>query len=162
MHEASGLSKAVWTNADFGDMGWHDSLLHGIAFEATDNDDPDFALAIDLDYIVQWVHGSSAFSFWVAPVTLVFENAWNVRVQGTFEQMDMAEVLDLHHVRHFSNLAGVEFDEWHLDGDGFDIRIDSSGFTQYFRQEPILTDAQWLSGEERGGVSFARTSFEAR
>lgn len=92
VHRASGLSKTVWTNADFGAMGWHDASLHGIAFCATGDEDPDYSLALDLDYIVEWVHGDSAFSFWIAPVTLVFENAWNVRVQGTFQQMDMAEV----------------------------------------------------------------------
>lgn len=162
VHEPSGLSKSVWTNLDFDLMGWHDSVLHGIALGATDDDDPDLCLTLDLDYIVQWVDGAPTFSFWLAPVSLVFENAWNLRLEGTIEQMDSAELLDLHHLRHFANPAGVEFDEGHVEGDGFDIRVDATSFTQYFRRPPILTESQWLSDEDRGGVSFDRVPFDSR
>ncbi len=160
LHVPSGLGKSVSTHRDYASMGWHDAQLHGVAFGATDGDDPDYSFALDLDYIVRWIHGDPVFSFWIAPVTLVFENAWNVRIEGTFEQMNMAEVVDMHHVRHFANAAGVEFDEWHVQGDGFDVRIDSSGFTQYFRRAPILSESQWLPEEERSGVSFSRATFD--
>lgn len=100
------------------------------------------------------------YSFWVAPVTLVFENAWNVRMSGAIGQMDMAELFGLNRVRHFTNAAGVEFDEWHVEGDGFEIAVEASGFTQYFRQEPILTPSQRLTRAQRRGVSFDRVTLD--
>lgn len=30
-HLPSGLSKAIWTEADFAEMGWHDSHIHALS-----------------------------------------------------------------------------------------------------------------------------------
>ena len=153
----------MWSSADFTQMGWHDSQLHGMAFVATDDLEPEHSLLLDLDYIVRWVDGpkpDSHYTFWVAPVTLAFDNAWDVRLSGVIDQLDMAEVLDLHLVRSFENAAGVHFDEWHLEGDGFDLRVLSSDFKQYVRRPPIHTNAQSLGTSERGGPSFDRVGFD--
>jgi hypothetical protein len=70
--EAHSLEKALWSDADFDVMGWHDATVHAIAFEESDDR---AALLIDLDYIVRWIEPqplSRSFSFLVAPATLVF------------------------------------------------------------------------------------------
>jgi hypothetical protein len=68
------LEKAVWTDADFAVMGWHDATVHAIGF----GEDHDRALLmLDLDYIVRWIDPQPPheyFTFFVAPATLVFEN----------------------------------------------------------------------------------------
>lgn len=89
------LDKALWTDADFALMGWHDATVHAIAFNA---DDDHAELVLDVDYIVRWIDPqppSKYFSFLVAPATLVFENVWslegNVRAHHT-----TLETADLH------------------------------------------------------------------
>ncbi len=66
--EALAVEKAVWTDADFDRMGWHDATVHALAFEESDDQ---ASLLIDLDYIVRWIEPqppSRYFSFLVAPV----------------------------------------------------------------------------------------------
>jgi hypothetical protein len=46
------LAKAVWTEADFDAMGWHDNAIYAIAVEPVP-DNPG-RLLLDLDYIVEW------------------------------------------------------------------------------------------------------------
>ncbi|MFG3498120.1 hypothetical protein [Streptomyces sp. NPDC047928] len=71
-HEESGLTKSVWSDADFEAMGWHDATVHGLYVQETDADLP--RLLLDLNYIVRWVHPvrpAKHFSFWISPATLV-------------------------------------------------------------------------------------------
>lgn len=70
------VTKALWTDADFDAMGWHDNAVHAIALEPA-SDDPG-SLLLDIDYIVEWEpsavpHG--LLSFWVCPATLIFHQA---------------------------------------------------------------------------------------
>jgi hypothetical protein len=52
----SGLSKAVWTDADFPVMGWHDCRIHAVSVAEHEDDTlPPTRLLLDLDYIVRWV-----------------------------------------------------------------------------------------------------------
>ena len=50
--------RAVWSDADFEQMGWHDATVWAVAFLATDPRetlDSSGELALDIDYIVQWI-----------------------------------------------------------------------------------------------------------
>jgi hypothetical protein len=71
------LEKAVWAEADFEQMGWHDVHVHAFAFR------PEiFELWLDIDYIFSWVDphgGETHYSFWVAPATLAFENVYDLK-----------------------------------------------------------------------------------
>jgi hypothetical protein len=72
------LEKAVWTDADFVTMGWHDATVHAIAFH---EDEQNAELLLDLDYIVRWIDPeppAEHLTFLVAPATLVFENVWGL------------------------------------------------------------------------------------
>jgi hypothetical protein len=67
------LDRAVWTDADFETMGWHDNAVHAISFA----DDESSRLLLDLDYILRWLQPEPPkknFSFLIAPATLIFEN----------------------------------------------------------------------------------------
>jgi hypothetical protein len=148
--------KSLWTEEDFGQMCWHDNRLWSQAFYLDD-----YIYAIDIDYIVKWVQpdsGENYFSFWVSPATMCFENAFDIdsqiRIAGVYE-LEISELrqvaLGLTPNRQFRQYR-YEFALLH----GGSISLHATGFKLYIRQPPRHTTAQWLSIEERGGISFDR------
>jgi hypothetical protein len=154
---ASGLSKAVWTDADFPVMGWHDSRVHALSV-LEDDDLPPGRLLLDLDYIVRWVEparGEQHFTFWVAPATLVFEQAWDIT--GDIGPLHGSlEIADLHRLDPPDDRP---YPAWHLEGHEFGLRFRARGFRQYVRARPRHVDRQVLTMAERGGLSFAERAF---
>lgn len=72
------LEKTLWTDQDYDHMGWHDCRIHTMAADLNA-----FEFALDIDYIFEWVHpndGEHYFSFWISPVTMVFENAFSITI----------------------------------------------------------------------------------
>lgn len=151
------VTKALWTDADFDAMGWHDNAVHAIALEPA-SDDPG-SLLLDIDYIVQWepcaVPGR-LLNFWVSPATLIFHDAWDlitdINLQGWSFQLSIESV-----DRSGPNQRGSF--NWVIAGDLFSMNFRARGFTQYLRQAPIYTSRQRLSVEERGGLSFAQHGY---
>jgi hypothetical protein len=148
------LHAMTWDDSDFDDMGWHDVHVHAWA-ALTD----EFAFALDLDHILEWVHPAEPgghFRFRIAPATLVFVNVVDVRVD------------------HGSAQGGLELDRivrddprptpngrmidhrWPLDAHEGSITLRATGFRQFLRRPPVLADLRRLSLAERGGISFAR------
>ena len=75
MHDKFDAEKWQWTEQDFERMVWHDCFLYAMAFPPNS-----FELLLDIDYIFKWVEPEEQdqpFKFWVAPVTLVFENVYD-------------------------------------------------------------------------------------
>lgn len=75
MPEPYQIEKWIWTEGDFERMGWHDCLVHALAFSPET-----FELSLDIDYILDWPHsalGSTGSGFWTAPATMVFENMYD-------------------------------------------------------------------------------------
>ncbi|MEV0290898.1 hypothetical protein AB0H36_42795 [Kribbella sp. NPDC050820] len=154
-HEPSGLTKATWTDADFAVMGWHDCRIHAVSIgEYDDGTLPPARVLLDVDYIVRWVDGQ-AFSFWIAPATLVFEGAWEIR--GDFGPLH--ELLEIDALHRLDPPDATPDPLWHLEGHNFDLRLRSAGFTQYLRRPPQHVRRQLLTPAERGGLSFAEHSF---
>ena len=154
--EAHALGKALWTDADFELMGWHDATIHAIAFEWSDDQ---AALLIDLDYIVHWIKPqppSQAFSFLVAPATLVFENVWSL--DGDLSaQRTLLEIADLHRLEaETDRQRNAMVSPWRIEGQNFELRFFAAGFHQHFRTVPRPSASQRLSADERGGISFAQ------
>ena len=150
--------KAIWTDADFDRMGWHDAALHAVAVEP-DSECPG-RLLLDLDYIVDWIKPEPpaiAYQWWLCPSTLVFASAWNL-------------VGDISIVRQafepgFDRITRSEPDEhgyrdWTINGHEFTLTVRSPGFTQYLRQPPMLSTRQRLTSAERGGLSFSERAYE--
>ncbi|MFF4169652.1 hypothetical protein [Streptomyces sp. NPDC001744] len=159
-HQASGLSKSVWSDADFEEMGWHDATVHALYVQQTDDILP--RLLLDLDYIVRWVHPvrpAKNFSFWVAPATLVFEDVWDL--EGDLDFKGTPPDLEIDEVRRLVPDNGrQDLPQWHIQGHAFDLKFRASCFRQYFRRAPQFTSAQVLSDAERGGCCFTEVGFD--
>ncbi len=157
MTDPSGLSKAVWTDADFPQLGWHDSRIHAIAL-TEDEDLPPGRLLLDLDYIVRWVEPARRqqyFSFWIAPATLVFDQAWDI-TGDVGPLYGGLEIADLHRLDPPDDKP---YPAWHLEGHEFELKFRARGFRQYFRRPPQHVDRQVLTLAQRGGLSFAEQAF---
>jgi hypothetical protein len=157
-HQESGLTKSVWSDADFEEMGWHDATIHGLSAQVTEGAS---RLLLDLDYIVRWVQPvppAVHFSFWVAPATLVFRDVWDLEGDLDFTGSPLAlEVADIH--RRTVDGRQRYGPLWHIDGHAFGLRFHASGYRQYIRQAPILQSGQVLPRAERGDCSFAELGF---
>ncbi|MBK6010446.1 hypothetical protein [Streptomyces sp. MBT53] len=158
-HQESGLSKSVWSDADFPEMGWHDATVHGLSVQPTDDVLP--RLLLDLDYIVRWVHPvppETYFSFWVAPATLVFDDVWDL--EGDLDFKGTAPDLEIDGVHRL--VPGDGRDDlplWHIEGHAFDLRFRASGYRQYVRKAPTLATRQALPYADRGGCAFTEVGF---
>jgi len=158
-HDASGLSKATWTDADFVQMGWHDCRVHAVSIaDGPDDTLPPNRLLLDLDYIVRWVEPEKRrghFTFWVAPATLAFDGAWSI--EGTLGPLDYGlEIAEIHRQVSTDDHADPS---WRIEGHNFELRFRASGYTQYIRQLPRHLPRQELRLAERDGLTFAERSF---
>ena len=147
------LEKAVWTDADFEQMGWHDCQVHAIAFDAQN-----WSLLLDLDYIFKWDEPKPPdqnYGFWIAPVTLKFLNAHSVSADFDIKHLELA-IADVHRgkSRETPNGAMTEF-LYHLECQEGSLRLWATGFQMIVRREPILKRVQCLELRERGGVSMS-------
>ena len=150
------ITRAVWTDADFEQMGWHDATIHALAFR---EEAGCAELLLDIDYIVLWnapVKPNAALSFTVAPATLIFENVWSLEGDLAADRVrlriDAIRRCDPEDDRQ--RTANVV--PWIIEGDRFEIRLLASGFRQHFRARAIDAGAeQSFALERRGGVSFA-------
>lgn len=158
-HEDPGLEKAVWSDADFARMGWHDVRIHGLYVERTDAVLP--RLLFDLDYVVRWVRPTppeTYFSFWLSPATLVFEDVWDLEGDLDFTGLGVDLEIDALH-RLTPEGRWPDQPLWHIEGHAFDLRFRASGYRQYLRQPPRHSPRLVLGHAERGGASFDETAF---
>lgn len=157
MTEPYRLEKPLWTADDFEVMGWHDSRLWAMVA-----DEERFEFAMDLDYIFNWVHpgpDETYFKFWVAPVTMVFENAYDVTINIESRQGGI-EVADLHREDSKPAPNGALTDyRFRFECQEGEISLRATGYRLYVRSEPRLMQAQCFSLEERGGISVERRVF---
>jgi hypothetical protein len=150
------LEKAVWTDADFDTMGWHDATVHAMAFH---EDEHNAELLLDLDYIVRWIDPeppAEHFTFLVAPATLVFENVWYLdgelgTASRTLLQIQGIVRRDPENDRQREMGLQLWAVEW---SQGHELTLLASGFRQHFRRRPIRVEGQWLELDERNGISF--------
>ncbi len=146
--------KPLWTADDFEIMGWHDSRVWAMVA-----DEEKFEFAMDLDYIFKWVHpgpGETYFKFWVAPVTMVFENAYDVTIEIESRQGGI-EVADLHREEPKLTPNGSLTDYlFRFECQEGEISLRATGYRLYVRSVPRLMQGQCFSLEERGGISVER------
>lgn len=154
-HTESGLEKSVWTDGDLENLGFHDAQI--IAMALTESGEAGRSRVLfDLDYLVRWVQPAApetTFSFWIAPVTLAFEDVW--ALAGELAHAD----LSIDWIRRLPEDPGPG---WHIDGHMFDLYLTSwAGFTMTVRRPPVLVGRQRLALAQRGGVSFDEMPFDA-
>ena len=153
------LTKALWDDSDVAVMGWHDSTVWPMLVNPGD-----YEFLIDLDYIFEWVEprtGEVSFKFWVAPVTMVFDNVESLRID--IESSNGAiEIADLYRENPELTSHG-EFTRhtYRFSCQDGEFSLKSTGFHMFVRQTPILCEGQSRNLLERGGVSFERTTCAA-
>jgi hypothetical protein len=163
-HEPSGLVKYMWTEADFTEMGWSDCIIHAISVgghdgEQDDDRIPNGRLLLDLDYIVRWVKPvppSPHYSYWIAPATLVFENAWDM--DGGIAPSDDG-LMEVYELERLPSPDDRPHPVWDFHGWNFGLSVRATGYTQYIRQQPQHTTTSPLTMAQRGGLSFAEVPF---
>lgn len=145
--------KKIWDDSDFNDMGWHDCTIWAIG------SNPDASmLSIDLDYIFKWVDpapGERNYKFWVSPVTMIFENVRDVKIEldygpGTFEISELSRADPQQ-----SPVAGSIDFAFHFECQEGSIKFRANGFKMHVRRDPILIGQQRLNFLDRNGFYLA-------
>lgn len=156
MSEPYQLEKALWTSDDFERMGWHDARVWAMtACEEVG------ALFLDLDYIFLWVapeRRKEIYRFWVAPVTMVFKGAFEIEIDIK-SQNGAIQVDDLHRTDPRQEGANTSYRFEFKCHEGA-ISLRAADYQFYVRSKPRLISEQWLSLEERGGISVERRAVE--
>jgi hypothetical protein len=149
------LSKAVWTDADFEQMGWHDATLWSWKYSSKTKE-----LKLDIDYIVRWIEPklpNGSYSFVVAPATLVFYGATQPGETLDKNQGELIEILDL-------EKDGDTYQLIHMPvgfGDERTTQFKATGYQQVFREAPRHTGTRTSIGRSRAQpVSFDLTPYK--
>lgn len=154
------LEKQIWTIDDFEKMGWHDCKIHAVAF-----DEFNYKLLFDIDYIFEWVgpEEDGYYGFWISPVTLIFENVYDVKFELYYDLEIIIEDLERTNPSKPNNGDFINEDiewEWIIETTNGQIIFKSVGYTQYIRKVPVYKKAQELNFKERGEYSFLVENFE--
>jgi len=164
------LEKSVWTDADFERMGWHDCPIHAIAFDSDDIKIENNlilsagSLVFDIDYIFKWIHPEKedgCYSFWIAPCTLMFKNVDTVEINlntGSMivEEQDIEEIIWTKEKRERTGYPTYIQNNWKIKLFSGFIGFSAENYIQTVKGKPVLTTAQRLTNEERGGINFNR------
>ena len=149
-------------DSEFETISWHDNVIYGLRFDVGDAARGDWRsdLVLDIDHIVEWVRGENGIRFRVAPATLTFHDATDLRIgvdfgdsggQTTMNELSIADItrvpiadrkitLDRPYYRWRIEL------NWPRDGE---ISFGASGLTQELRAAPELLDEQRFSVLDR-------------
>jgi hypothetical protein len=153
----------IHTVADFEGLSWHDCHIWGLELRAGAPEEDDWTsdLALDLDFIADWLCGvDGATRFRVAPATLVFHGVSDLRIaidwgrsdfqvalhDASIDRIDREPVADQKVYRDRPYYRWTIRFNWPRGGE---IGFGAVGFTQTLHAEPVLSDAQRLSPSQR-------------
>lgn len=148
------LEKTIWSDVDFEVMGWKDAHIHAIATIPES-----FELLLDIDYVVRWVDPTPPddyFTFWVAPATLVFNNVHDVEVHLESQTGEFSICSINRSDEQATQNKKLTDWLWKIDTYEDSLSFRATGYQQYFRTQPILTQSQRLNFDLRNGISFKR------
>jgi hypothetical protein len=136
-------------------MGWHD----GTIWSMLGNPDA-FELLFDLDYIFKWVEPNDKetyYKFWVAPVTMLFENIHDIYIDIESE-LGKIEIVNFHReiIKETINSKFIEY-LYRFECQEGEISLIATKYTMFVREIPELLQSQSFKLEQRKGISFART-----
>jgi len=156
----------TYTEADFDGLSWHDCSIWGLEFRVGDFEDDDALsdLALDIDFIVDWVCGvGTRPQFRVAPASLVFHGVTSLRISLADMHSDYQTALYPLQIRRIERRPVADqkvyldrrYDAWtiHLNTPSpGEIHFGAVAFTQRLRADPVLIESQRLSfsGRRRG------------
>jgi hypothetical protein len=156
--EAYKLEKTLWTDSDFEQMGWHDNLVHAIAFGPGGRE-----FSLDIDYILKWedpLPGEKYYRFWISPATLVFEDVMTLKINHDA----YAGMIILGIERKEAGKPEFNFPKklwnWKIETVEGKWELCASGYRQLIRRPPELLGQQRLTYEKRGDyvLSWPKTS----
>lgn len=116
----------------------------------------DYEYLIDLDYIFKWVcpkEEETCFNFWVASVTMIFENAHDVKINIESPQ-GYIEIECFHMKNPTLTPNGFTVHTYRFDCQEGEILLKATGYKMYVRQKPKLLQGQCFDLKERNGVSL--------
>ena len=141
-----------WTEAQFESMTWHDNHVHGFHIVAGEHGAGQ--LVLDLDYILEWLPGpENGFMFRIARAELRFREVTSLRMTIDYAAASAAfGPFALHAIeRRIEARPRYEATIWTLalNWPVGEITFEAEGFAQRLLTEPIVTDRQWLTENER-------------
>lgn len=163
------MADATYTEADFTRLDWHDCHIWGFELRVGNPDEDDWThdLALDIDFIVEWLCGLDGFAqFKVAPATLVFHGVTDPRIaidwgDSGFQVAPYGVSIDrIQRERLTEQKVYLDqpYFKWTIALNmppGGEIVFGAVGFTQTLLAEPVLTSNQHLSLRERTALKDA-------
>lgn len=133
------MHKTKWTLDDFDVMGWHDATIY--AWFPPDDDGMNMLILID--YIFEWINLGGRFNFVVAPATLRFLGAFDLKMKLNFTNVSGLTILDIERVgtSPFPNGKG-EYTHFRILLDHGEMIFTARGFEQILVDEPKRFDGQ--------------------
>jgi hypothetical protein len=145
------MTRKIWTEEYFEEMDWHDCPIYAISFA------PAFSLQFDIDYLFRWIDKKSHYKFEIAPCTLIFENAYDLKIDlETYDglEIDGIEKSNPQRPKNAEFIKReIEYD-WEINLQQGTIAFKSVGLKLFVRQEPIISRVQKLGEDVRGPISF--------
>ncbi len=156
-----------YTDADFQRLSWHDCHIWGLELRVGDPDEDDWTsdLALDIDFIVEWICGvGGGGQFRVAPATLAFHGVTDPRIRIDWGDSGFRVALypvsidkiEREAVRDQKVYLDRPYYSWRIrlnSPRAGEIAFGAVGFTQTLRAEPVLRDTQHLSVRERNRLT---------
>jgi hypothetical protein len=146
----------IFSTKDFAEINWHDSKIHGLAF-----DEVEFKFYLDIDLIIEWIEplpNEDGFRFKVAPATLIFRNVWNLEFDidtNLALDIDSVSMQNPHCPKNKDYIQDENEYDWNIVLQQGEISFNSIGFEIYIRKSPEIRKELSLVLKERGGVSFS-------
>jgi hypothetical protein len=142
-----------WTDADFGEMSWHDNHVHGLQVRAGQYGSGE--LSLDIDYIVEWLCSTEgSCQFRIAPATLTFRDVTDLRVEIDYAAATAAltpfSIGQVRRERIAQPGQSIRY-RWVIEVNWphGSISFQAAGFTQALRERALVKSEQWLEPAER-------------
>lgn len=141
-----------WSDADFGEMSWHDCSIHSLALDQGGEYQSD--LVLDLDYIVEWHKtGDRSLRFSVAPALLRFQNVDKLHIQMLLHFKQALEIYSIDCVpkedKRFKSYHWTIKIQSYLEETDNRIEFDATGFVQELTAPPVMIETQSLTRQQR-------------
>lgn len=152
-----------YNESDFARLSWHDCHIWGLELRLGEPDEDDWTsdLALDIDFIVEWLCGvGGGHQFRVAPAWLVFHAVTDLSIDMNWGdsgfQVPLHEAyvdrIEREPLREAKVYLDRPYYNWRIKlncPESGEIAFGAVGFSQTLRAEPVLTDHQRLSFRER-------------
>lgn len=138
----------------FETISWHDCRIYAFAFLGATHQ-----FVMDIDFILEWLpadDSSGRFRFRIAPATLVFSNAYDIKLDIETDGPLDIQAIRRENSRRPNNFAHVGKDvewDWIIDTQQGSISLVSVGFSLSLRGSARITDSQHI-GRSKLSLSF--------